>query len=200
MNKEDTSRPATKGMEHSKERSDADKDSSALLRFVRKYPVLATLLMALVILAAGYFWMDFRADRQYKRVEKEAATRVEQNTHEMLKLFTRPMVWSIRSEMLRGNKEQVDLLISDIVKEDNFRHIMVVDAEGTILSSTNKRQEGQMASDYLEPEMLAMDTTTIVQAGDDNTLTSFSPILGFDRRIGTLIIEYIPEEFTLSPR
>ncbi|MFW6224428.1 MAG: hypothetical protein ACOC4R_02080 [Bacteroidota bacterium] len=200
MYKEDTSLPPSEGTGNTEKRSNAGKNSSALLRFVKKQPVFTTIVIALILMTAGYFWMDLRAHSQYQQVKREAALQVEQNTQDMLKLFTRPLVWSIRAEMLRGNKEQVDLLISDIVKEDNFRHIMVVDAEGEILSSTNKRQEGQMAEDYLEAEMLAMDTTTIVQGDDGTTLASFSPILGFDRRIGTLVIEYTPEEFTISPR
>lgn len=199
MNKEDLAMTGNKGIGNKENRSNADTEGSALLRFLRRNPVFSTIAISFIIMVAGYLYMNFHADRQYKRVEKEAYTRVEQNNHDMLGLFTRPMVWSIRSEMLRGNKEQVDMLISDIVREDNFRNIFVVNAEGEILSSTNKRQEGQQATDYIEPEMLAMDATTIV-TGDDNVLTLYSPILGFDRRIGTLVIEYIPEEFELSSR
>lgn len=199
MNKEDLAMTGNKGIGNKENRSNADTEGSALLRFLRRNPVFSTIAISFIIMVAGYLYMNFHADRQYKRVEKEAYTRVEQNNHDMLRLFTRPMVWSIRSEMLRGNKEQVDMLISDIVREDNFRNIFVVNAEGEILSSTNKRQEGQQATDYIEPEMLAMDATTIV-TGDDNVLTLYSPILGFDRRIGTLVIEYIPEEFELSSR
>lgn len=199
MNKEDSAMSGNKGIGNTKDRSNAGSESSALLRFVKKYPVFTTIAISVIIMVGGYFYMNFHADRQYKRVEKEAYTRVEQNNHDMLRLFTRPMVWSIRSEMLRGNKEQVDMLISDIVREDNFRNIFVVNAEGEILSSTNKRQEGQQATEFIEPEMLAMDATTIV-TGDDNVLTLYSPILGFDRRIGTLVIEYIPEAFELSSR
>ncbi|TVQ06369.1 MAG: hypothetical protein EA361_19850 [Bacteroidetes bacterium] len=189
--------PGRRGNESNENRSNAGNESSALLRFIKKNPVFFTIIVSLVIMAAGYFWMNFQSDRQFKRLENEAASRVEQNNHDMLRLFTRPMVWSIRSEMLRGNKEQVDMLISDIVREDNFQHIFVVNAEGEIFSSTNKRQEGQKATDYVDAEMLSMNATTIVQ-GEDNVLTLYSPILGFDRRIGTLVIEYIPLKFELA--
>ena len=167
------------------------------LAFMKKYPLFATILISLTVLIVVYLWQDFSAKRERSRVINAAAAQVNENTHEMLRLISRPMVWSIRAELLRGNREQIDLLISDMVREQNFENIFVTDNAGEIIISTTKRQEGQNAASFIEPEMVAPENTTLFP-GDNNTIVLSAPILGFDRRLGTLVIQYAPQPFELS--
>lgn len=170
---------------------------NVILAFMKKYPVFTTILISLTVLIVVYLWQDFSAKRERSRVINAAAAQVNENTHEMLRLISRPMVWSIRAELLRGNREQIDLLISDMVREQNFENIFVTDNAGEIIISTTKRQEGQNAASFIEPEMVAPENTTLFP-GDNNTIVLSAPILGFDRRLGTLVIQYAPQPFELS--
>lgn len=188
------------------ERGDSNNNSSTgneenqpnkILVFIKKYPVFATILISLTVLVVVYLWQDFSAKRERSRVIKAAAAQVNENTHEMLRLVSRPMIWSIRAELLRGNREQIDLLISDMVRERNFENIFVTDNTGEIIISTTKRQEGQNASSFIDQAMVAPENTTLFP-GENNTLILSAPILGFDRRLGTLVIQYAPQPFELS--
>lgn len=167
------------------------------MAFVKKYPVFSTILIALVIIGAMYLWFDFKAKRNCNSIVENAREQIQQNNVEMLRLFSRPLVWSIRAEMLRGNNEQIDLLIADLVRENNIENIFVIDLDGNVFVSTTKRQEGQPASDFVNPDVLSADVTLIQEAGE-NKLRLVAPVLGFDKRIGTLVIEFTHDNFDLN--
>ena len=119
---------------------------------------------------------------------------VEKN-HELLTLLCKPLVWSIRSEMLRGNIEQVNIFTTDLVKEKNFQYIHLIDPSGTFLVSTNKRLEGQAAGTMFNADILTTDSTTVRTAEDGKTLIVAAPVMGYDKRLGTLILSYMMDEF-----
>jgi hypothetical protein len=197
MGEKDLTLTGSREKQSNEERGPDSEQKSNFLAFLKKYPVFSTIIIALVLMGAMYLWLDFQAKRERNRIVRSASEQIDQNNLEMLRLFSRPMVWSIRAEMLRGNKEQIDLLISDMVREKNFENIFVVDMEGTIYVSTTKRQEGQQAADFISPDLLSADATIIQDTGN-NTQLLVSPVLGFDRRIGTLVIEYAPSGFDMN--
>jgi hypothetical protein len=170
------------------------KKGSGFLGFLKKYPVFSTILISLIVLVAVYLWLDLRSTRQNNRLIKSAEAQIAQSNRDMLMLLSRPMVWSIRAEMLRGNNEQIDLFIADMVRERNFRNILIANINGEIILSTNKMQEGQQAAQYVDVELLSAENT-MVEADEHDNLILAAPILGFDKRLGTLIIEYQPEKF-----
>ncbi len=173
--------------------------SPALVLFMKKNPVFTTIVISLVVVAGVYFWQDFQARREQSRIIESASSYIEQSNQEMLRLISRPLVWSIRAELLRDNHEQIGLLISDLVKEKYFLSIFVVNPEGEIIISTNKRQEGSQASEHVSNQLLTADDTTLLM-GENHILTLAAPVMGFDKRIGTLVIEYLPEEFELPAK
>ena len=174
-----------------------ESQQNMILAFMKKYPVFATILISLTVLIVVYLWQDFSAKRERNRVIRAAAAQVNENTHEMLRLVSRPMVWSIRAELLRGNREQIELLISDMVRENNFENIFITDNTGEIIISTTKRQEGQNAASFIDQAMVTPENTTITPV-DNHTILLSAPILGFDRRLGTLVIQYAPQPFELN--
>jgi hypothetical protein len=176
-----------------------NKNGSVFFGFLKKYPVFSTILISLIVLVGVYLWLDLRSTRQSTRLIRSAEAQIAQTNRDMLMLLSRPMVWSIRAEMLRGNNEQIDLFISDMVRERNFRNILITNINGEVILSTNKMQEGQQAEQYVKAEMLSSENT-LVETDDNNNLILSAPILGFDRRLGTLIIEYQPENFEPAAR
>lgn len=170
------------------------KKGSAFFGFLKKYPVFSTILVSLIVLVTVYLWLDLRSIRQKNRLIESAEVQIAQANRDMLMLLSRPMVWSIRAEMLRGNNEQIDLFISDMVRERNFRNILITNNSGEIILSTNKMQEGQQADQYVNVELLSAENS-LVEADEHGNLILAAPILGFDKRLGTLIIEYQPETF-----
>lgn len=157
------------------------------------------LIAALVILAlfAGlWIWKSV----QISNIKKDSAERqqaLKQRADEVLmeaemkymKLIAKPYVWAIRTEMMRGNIDAVNLYANDMVKEKNFQSIMVADERGTIISSTDKKLEGKDFSSVGKSAYLTADSTIIDQV-NKSTLMVSSPVMGFNKRIGTLVFNY----------
>lgn len=106
-----------------------------------------------------------------------------------LRSMAKPLVWAVRTEMLKNNVSQVDLYINEMVKEKNFQKIVVTNEKGVVILSTNKKEEGRgfIASGQLN--FLKTDKT-VVNNINDSLLIMSSPIMGFNNRLGTLIVSY----------
>jgi len=114
-----------------------------------------------------------------------------------LKLLAKPYVWAIRTEMMKGNIEAVNLYANDMVKEKNFQTLTVIDDKGMVISSTNKKLEGKPYSSIGNAAYLSTDST-VVNKVDDTALEVSSPVMGFNKRIGTLIFNYMPPKAELK--
>jgi hypothetical protein len=161
--------------------------------FIKKNPVLFTVLVALLVIVVVFFWKDIQGKKVKRDVVRTANEQLLQNNHEMLALLCKPFVWSVRAEMMRGNLEQVDLFMSDLVKERNFRYIHLVEPGGNVLLSTNKRLEGQNAGDEIEASWLTADSIMVEDLGETTVVAA--PVMGFDRRLATIIFTYEVESF-----
>lgn len=161
--------------------------------FIKKHPVVITIIVAIIVISCVYFWKDYKAKKQKEMIENMATVQLMQNNVEMLKLLSKPLIWSIRSEMLRGNLEQVNIYTNDMVKEKNFQFIYLISPGDSMLISTDKKFQGQSAKGMFEENLLNTDSLVAVNNGDE-TVTIFAPVMGYDSRLATLVYSYIPEK------
>lgn len=181
-----------KSAENNAGRNDEKKNS--FLLFIKKNPVLVTILIGILAVLAVYFWKDLEAEKQKKEIIKVATMQIEEKNQEMMMLIARPLVWSIRSEMMRGNLEQVDMFTNDMVRERNFQYIYLIEPNGNILISTDKKMESQQFEETFQQNVLGVEST-IVFPEEENLLIMAAPVMGYDRRLATLVVAYLAEEF-----
>jgi sensor histidine kinase regulating citrate/malate metabolism len=167
--------------------STTKKRPSAFRRFLKKHPIFTTVVAGLIAVVLVYFGKDIQGNIQKKALVKEANTELRQNNEALAKLIAKPLVWSIRSEMLRGNMEQVSQLITDLVKGSQVQFIHLLDQNGTVKLSTNKNREGQPIAEEAIKAVLKADSTSLVGA-EDHLVTVVSPIMDYDKRLGTLVV------------
>lgn len=200
LNNPDINEESEMDNDHSKTEDNLKKMTVKSSRsFIKKYPVLVTILIAIVAILIVYYWKDAKAKKEKAAVVAMASEQLVQNNRHMLKLLCKPLVWSIRSEMLRGNLEQVDIYTSDLVKEKNFQFIYIVDPQGQILISTNKKLQGRPASGILADSLLLKDSVTVVNGEDENLIVS-APVMGFDKRLATIIFKYYSPGFIFDDK
>jgi hypothetical protein len=160
-----------------------------MISFIKRNPILITVVVCLIAITSIYFYKDIQSNKRTNAIKASANQQLQQTNHNMLKLVAKPMVWGIRTEMLRGNLEQVNLFLSDMVKEKNFQYIILVDPSGNILLSTDKKLEGQSATGMYADSLLQTDSIRLVTDSDHKT-TLFAPVMGFDKKLGTLLFKY----------
>lgn len=155
------------------------------------------IITALVLLAGLWIWKALQmagikkeAREENERVRQTAVNMINQTREEQLRLMAKPLAWAIRAEMMRGNMEGVNLYLSDMVREKNFQRIEIADTKGVIIASTDKKNEGQPVTGA--QTALTSDSTLVESRGDSTWFIS-SPIMGFNNRLGTLLINYANE-------
>lgn len=162
--------------------------------FIRKHPVITTILIALLALVVVYFWKDMQGKRERKAVIEQATLQLQNTNKEMLVLLCKPLVWNIRVELLRENQEQVVLFTNDMVKEKNLESIHLIKPSGEFLVSTNKKLEGQSAAGIFDTALLDSDSTIVVTTASGELIAA-SPVMGYDKKLCTLVLQYTPVAF-----
>jgi sensor histidine kinase regulating citrate/malate metabolism len=163
---------------------------------ISKKAMLIIVGVAVVLLVIVWIWKGIEINNERQKAEQDqqalrtqARTMVTNTNKEHLKLLAKPYVWAIRTELLKGNISQVNTYANEMVKERNFQNIVVADDKGKIISSTNKKDEGKEFTTVGNAAYLNSDNT-MVESLNDSIIVMSSPIMGFNNRLGTLMITY----------
>lgn len=155
--------------------------------------------IAVLLLFVGgtYAWKEwavrglesrFVAERnQLSTTQRQA---LDMQARDLLRLAARPLAWAVRAELLRGNVGQVDDYFREFVRERGVTSVLLVGPEGKILLASNRKLETQAADGTVSKALLEAPDVTIEEAG--GLLRLGVPVMGFDRRLGLLVIEYDP--------
>ena len=165
------------------------KGPSAFSRFVRKHPVATAIIAGILLAGVVWLWKDIEGSVEQKRLIKAANEQLQTNQYAALKLLAKPMVWSIRAEWMRGNKEQVELMLVDVIKGSDLLYLHFLDMSGKVIVSTDKRLEGLTLEDPAVNVALNTDTTVLLPRDKKTEATVLvAPVMGYDSRLGTLVM------------
>ncbi len=150
----------------------------------------------LVLLSVLWIWKSIEirnilakdaAERQ--QFKEEAIGQIQQSHKNHLKLLAKSFVWVVRDEIISGKLSRANLYVNDMLKEDNIQKVTITDGKGIVVFSTAKREQGKEFAIIGDPVYL-LSKTTMVDTINDSTMIVSSPIMGFNSRLGTLIITY----------
>lgn len=167
----------------------ASRPKNTFFWILRQHPRTAAWMLGIVFVGVLFGWQALSYRRDIRIAQELAEQATFSLRHDMLLLLAKPMVWNLRSEMMHGNMEQVQLLLQDIIKEGNFIFIHVIDPQGNVIASTDLGTIGKpVGADVTEQTLLA-ETPVCILDGDTRMLVS-SPVMGTDRRLATLVFAY----------
>jgi len=173
------------------------KHNLSIWQLSRHYPTASSIIIGLLAVGIVFLWKDIENGQQKTLIMNVANKQIETDQQDQLKLIVKPMVWSIRSEMLRGNLEQVNILITNMVKEKNFRYIHIIAPDGSVILSTNKSFKRKLIGSVVDPSLLLIDSPEF-ETYIDNVLVVAAPVMGVDRRLATLIVGYATTRIKLE--
>jgi len=183
-------------MKNVPKKQDADRKFS-IWGMLKNRPTVFTILIGLVAVATVFFWKNMENKHQRTTITAAANKQLKTDQEDLLKIMVKPMVWSLRTEMLRANMEQANILITDMVKEKNFKYIHIVAPNGNVLLSTNKGLEGKPIGTGIDASLLLLESPAFVTY-TDSVLVVVAPIMGVDRRLATLVLGYKTESFEVK--
>jgi len=158
--------------------------------------IYISIIVVLTVIAGIWIWKDIQLNNLKNESESQALEMKQQFKQQILETqsqdlrsIIKPLVWAVRSEMLKTNSTDLNFYINELVKEKGFQFILIVDDKNLVLSSTNKKWEGNP----FEATGIAADLTTdstIVKTVNDNLILASAPIMGFNKRLGTVVISF----------
>ena len=170
----------------------------------RKHWLFYTLTF-FAIAGAGYIWISktIEVKRQAAQFENEKIALTQQaqesfseNSERNMSLMMTTFVWAVRSEMTRGNEEQVDQYFRQLVKSEKVAEIILADPEGKILLASNKKNEGNQITSEYGNIVQDLEEMTIINRG--NIKIAAAPIMSVNRRIGNLLVVYQSDIFQID--
>ncbi len=160
--------------------------------------------LLLLVVVGVYAWKEIQlgdvrgeAEQQRQALVERAGEQVDARTQRLLRLTAQPLGWAVRSEMIRRNLDQVDAYLAEFVQEEGVESAVLAGERDTVLVATDRRFQGARFSEHFPAELLERDQTT-VEAADQARLRLVVPIMGINRRLGTLVVIYRPEELRLE--
>jgi hypothetical protein len=173
---------------------------------VSKHPLFMTVarnwrsvgvVLLILALAGTYVWKNIAVSRARAELTQRATTVLVEQNRSSLRLVAIPLVWVVRSEMMRGSFDQLNQYLAQFVREPNMKEILVARLDGRIVAATNKKREGTPVTSAFPEDMLRVEaiTVTTLENGD---LLVVAPVLGLNVRLGTMILVASPSASLLE--
>jgi hypothetical protein len=166
-----------------------------------------------ILLFAGsnagiYFYQQFQQKKQAKELRAQFDTSLKTNIDainslsnlknlETVDLLTKTLVWGVRGEIIRGNKELVDRFIIELAQETNVDLIILEGLDGVIYLSTDKKYENQKVSEFLANVPATVDSRKVLKNTPEEIIVA-APIMGEEAKVGVLFLAYKPDAASLK--
>lgn len=168
--------------------------------------VVAIILGIAVIALFGWYYIT--TDKQITHLEgellmlkttlkEEIRQNLETQNNIYLALVMEPFSWAIRNELLTGNIEKINQYLAQFVKNPKVEQLIVLNEDGEIIASTNKKIEGQNFND-LYPDY-PIHEEQVFQKAERGKIHIVQPVMGFDSRIGSIYCLFSPETNSFIP-
>jgi hypothetical protein len=153
---------------------------------------MAALALALVAGAVAHL-IEVRAVREAAADERAALLQsarkaLTDQTSSLLRLSALPLAWAIRGALLQDDFATADAYVQRMVQEKHVTGVALVTADGKVRLAGSRKLEGHLAAEAF-PGVALNDAEPVVVTSP-NALRAVVPIMGIDRRLGTLIFSY----------
>jgi hypothetical protein len=158
-------------------------------KIIKKHSTSSILSIALIIVIAWFSIKLNSAKKQFEAEKNELVIKYELQINSLqlknIEFTSRVFSWSVRSEMMRNNEENLNQLVSVFIKESNANLLQIVSYEkNRIIISSDKKYEGES---FVAPSNI--DFKKQVTRADSIEMIVYTPIFGLNNEIGLLIVK-----------
>ena len=177
-----------------------DNSNNKLLDFVKKNIVAVLLAIILIIVLIWYSIKIGTIEKQYEEERTELVTKSENEKSALitkhatekdsmqiknLESESRIFSWSVRSELMRNNTENLNQLVNAFVRESGADLVQLIDPKTNKISlSSDKKFEGL---DY--PQKMDYSQTEPHILKEEGGIKIITPVMGLNNAIGILIVQ-----------
>ena len=150
-------------------------------------------IAALVLLAGYLIYRNYAQSKAFddERTRVRAAVRQNQlaNDRQQLTFGMKTFTWAVRNAMIQNKPGEINEYFNTLVKDRGIKEMLLVDEAGTVLISTNKKNQGISFASRFPDELLRQAD---VYFADKRPYELSAPITAPNKRLGTLIMFYTP--------
>lgn len=158
---------------------------SKFIDWIKKHPLLFTIALSILIIVGLYGYMTLKIDRINNRHNQRIEHITDSLKVEHMKYNVRVFSWAVRSELIRGNLEQVDQFFTEYLKIDGIVKVQLINPETNIITtSTDRKDNGVLVTDQ---EIVNANSIALIPKGETYLLVN--PVMGLDRKLGILVVE-----------
>jgi len=174
--------------------SPAKKSSFGRRFLVIGIPVLVLLLLGGIFLTRYLDDQKLRNQQLRFEAEKHEMSETLQTSytdvqHKDIRLFSLALAWAVRSELMRENYDQIDQYFIELIKQNGFGTVMLMDTQGFVKVSSDRNLQGKLFS-TLYPS-LSLNEEQLVSYPLSGTRSLFVlPVMGLNAKIGTIAFLY----------
>ncbi|HEY4184187.1 MAG TPA: hypothetical protein VGP07_03920 [Polyangia bacterium] len=171
------------------------------LRWVKANPTLhavVVVLLSLAVIVASISGvvsrrqLERRASAQQDELLRSTTATLAGQASALLRLTALPLGWAFRSALLKDDLAAIDTYLRRMVQEPHVTDVALVGTDGVISHASDQKLQGRLAQKAF-PEV-ALDGQSPASVVTGHEVRIVVPIMGYDRRLGTLVFSYaLPE-------
>lgn len=149
-----------------------------------------TILGIIFIIVVTWFLVKLQMNENTFKQEKikiitAYESKIDSLKVDQIKFATEVFSWSVRSELLRKNTENLNQLLTIFVQQSGANVIHLVNPkDNKVQLSSDKKFEGTTVDASIYSNL----TSTLIYR-EENTVKIICPVMGFNEKIGVLIVE-----------
>lgn len=150
------------------------------------HKLLSFLLLAIVSISI-WSWIKIRNQRiEFEKQNTELRAsydrRIDELQHDHMQLVATTFSWAIRSELIRNNKEQIDLFFAEFIHTPQVVRLQLVHpTSGRIEISTDEKDVGEKF-----PSFRSLTQQELIS--DSTTFQVLTPISGLNKNLGLFVL------------
>lgn len=165
------------------------KFNKKLLNFLKNNKAATVLGVLLLVMFIWFLVKMKNNEKQFENEKTQIITKYETERDSLqikhLELASKVFSWSVRSELLKNNTENLNQLFTIFVKESKVDLVLLIDPlNKMVLLSSDKKFEG---NPYLGNFDFKLTNTIVIK--EESSVRIITPVMGFNNRIGILIVE-----------
>lgn len=132
-----------------------------------------------------------KLETERSAMQRGAQEALARQTRDLQALFGTALAWSVRSAMLRNNFDEIDQYFGDLVKNPRISLVLLADAEGRVLRSSDRKYLDARFAEHFPAELLKGEDVA-VHPDEGSRSRLVLPIQGLTSRLGTVLVVYAP--------
>lgn len=148
---------------------------------------------ALVLLASYLIYRNYEQNKVFDRERLALRTTVRQrqlaNDKQQLLFGMKTFTWAVRNAMIQNKPGEINEYFNTLVKDRGIKEMLLVDETGTVLISTNKKNQGILFTSRFPGDLLQRED---VYFADKRPYELSAPVTAPSKRLGTLVMFYNP--------